>query len=197
MPEKNSDLHGNAPDRSSIVLVFIDVINDLEFEGGAELLKHALPTAERMASLKIRAKAAGIPVVYANDNFGRWRSNFRDVIEHCLNDGVRGEKVARLLLPDENDYFVLKPKHSAFFATPFEVLLEYLQVSKLILTGFTADQCILFTAADAFVRDYQIQVPQDCVASISDEGNLQALAYMRRIMHIDTAPSTALDLKNL
>ncbi len=109
-----------------------------------------------MARLVKRARAARIPVIYANDNFGRWRSNFQDVISHCLNDGVRGEPVARMLLPDADDYFVLKPKHSAFFSTMLDTLLKYLCVRRLILAGLTSESCVLLTAADAHMRDFEV-----------------------------------------
>src|SRR5687768_6666717 len=117
MPARNHNLHGNAPDTCSVALLLIDVINDLEFDGGNALLKPALRAAERIAALKERARELRIPVIYANDNFGRWRSNFNDVVQHCLLDGVRGRGLAELLPPQSSDYFVLKPKHSAFFST--------------------------------------------------------------------------------
>ena len=161
MPRKNESLHGNAPDRSPVVLLLVDVINDMEFAEGGALLEQALPAAGRIAELKHAAKAAGIPVIYANDNFGRWRSDFRDVVERCLTSGVRGEPVAQLLLPEPDDYFVLKPKHSAFHATPLDTLLTYLQATRVVLAGFTADACVLVTAAEAHMRDYEIFVPED------------------------------------
>jgi len=110
MPAKNEDLHGNAPENSSVALLLIDVINDLEFEGAGSLVEQAEVMAKRIASLKERARDAGIPAIYANDNFGRWQSDFRRVVTHCLEDGVRGEQMARILQPAEDDYFVLKPK---------------------------------------------------------------------------------------
>ena len=122
--EKNKDLHGNAPDDSDIALLLIDVINDLEFEGGQELFRDALPAAKNIARLKERAQQAGVPVIYVNDNFGRWRSDFKKIVSHCLNDQVRGRPIAELLAPDEQDYFVLKPKHSCFFSTTLDLLLK-------------------------------------------------------------------------
>jgi nicotinamidase-related amidase len=155
MPEKNQDLHGNVPDRSPVVLLLVDVINDMEFEGGDALLAQALPAAARIAELKGAARTAGIPVIYANDNFGKWRSDFRDVVERCLTTGVRGEPVAQLLVPEPDDYFILKPKHSAFHATALDTLLRYLHARRLIIAGFTADACVMVTAAEAHMRDYR------------------------------------------
>jgi nicotinamidase-related amidase len=149
MPAKNPTLHGNAPDKAAVALLLIDVINDLEFPEGEQLLQYALPMAQAIAQLKRRAKQAGVPTVYVNDNFGRWQSNFNHQVEHCLRDGVRGWPVVELLQPDEQDYFVLKPKHSGFYSTALDVLLEYLGVQTLILTGIAANICVLFTANDA------------------------------------------------
>ena len=191
------DLHGNAPDQCPVALLLVDVINDLEFEGGDRLLPNALPAAERLAALRRAARERDIPVIYANDNFGRWRSDFRHVVRHCLEDGVRGEPIARLLRPDDDDYFVLKPKHSAFFSTTLETLLAYLGARTLVLAGLTGDRCILFTAVDAFMRDFRVLVPADCTASIDDEENRQAVGYLERVLGLDVRPSTALDLDAL
>ncbi len=141
MPAKNDDLHGNVPDTADVALILIDVINDLEFDSGEEVLRHALPMAEQIKALKRRAKTAGIPVIYVNDNFGKWQSDFNTVLKHCLEEDVCGKPVAELLRPDEDDYFVLKPKHSGFFSTTLDTLLDYLQVKILILTGLTGDIC--------------------------------------------------------
>jgi nicotinamidase-related amidase len=197
MPSRNPDLHGNAPDQSPAALVLIDVINDLEFPGGEDLLAPALAAAERIAALRERARAAGVPVIYANDNFGRWRSDFREVIDHCLRDGVRGRPLVERLQPHPDDYFVLKPKHSGFFSTTLETLLAYLGTRRLILTGITGDICVLFTAHDAYMRDFGLHVPEDCIASEQREENERALAYMRRVLHADTTPSERLDLQEL
>lgn len=196
-PAKNPDLHGNAPDSASAVLLMVDVINDMEYEGGDKLLKQALPMAERLAGLKSRAKAAGLPAIYANDNFGRWQSDFASQVRHCTEDPVRGRAVARLLTPEDDDYFVLKPKHSAFFATPLETLLSYLGANTLILTGIATDSCVLFTAADAFLRDYDLIVVEDCVAAIEPAWHHDALSYMARVMKVRVCDSASIDLAPL
>lgn len=197
MPPKNHDLHGMVPDSSPVALVLVDVINDMEFPGGDRLAEHALPAAERIAELKRQARELGIPVIYCNDNFGRWRSDFHEVVQHCLEDGVRGANVVRLLKPDHDDYFVLKPKHSAFYSTTLDTLLDYLGARRLIFCGFSGDVCVLFTAGDAYMRDFHLHVPSDCSASIDVEENERALAYMRKNLKADTTPSTRLDLETL
>jgi len=197
MPAKNQDLHGNAPDKSAVALLIIDCINDLEFPEGDQLLRYALPMARQIRSLKERARSAKVPVIYVNDNFGRWQSNFNNQVEHCLNDGVRGQPIVELLTPDVDDYFVLKPKHSGFYSTALDVLLEYLAVRTVILTGVAGNICVLFTANDAYLRDYHLVVPADCVASNTEQENRTALDEMAKVLKADTRGSTELDLAKL
>ncbi len=197
MPAKNEDLHGNAPDKADVALLLIDVINDLEFPEGEQMLRHALPMAKRIAALKDRARMEGIPVIYANDNFGRWRSDFRAQVEHCLKDGVRGRPIVELLRPEEADYFVLKPKHSGFFSTSLDILLDYLGVKVVILTGVAANICVLFTANDAYMRDFNVVVPSDCVASNTEEETRHALEQISTVLKADIRASSELSFEDL
>src|SRR5436190_9577483 len=195
-PEKNEDLHGNVPDKSPVALLIVDMINDLEWSGGDRMAEQIRPVAEHIAELRRRAKALGIPTVYVNDNFGRWQSDRDELLSHCLDDDVRGRPVVRMIAPDDHDdYFVLKPKHSGFYSTTLETLLAYLQAKTLILTGIAGNSCILFTASDAFMRDYFLIVPSDCTASIDPDDNAHALKLMRELLDADTTPSTDLDLE--
>ncbi|MFN2603141.1 MAG: cysteine hydrolase family protein [Gemmatimonadaceae bacterium] len=197
MPAKNNDLHGNAPENCPVALLMVDVINDLEFEDGAKVLKQALPAAKRLAALAKRARSAGIPVIYANDNFGKWRSDFRQTVEHCCNNDVRGRPIAELLKPEESDYFVLKPKHSGFFSTTLETLLKYLETETLILAGIATDMCLLFTASDAHMRDYHLIVPDDCSAAATSADHNRAIELMKSKFEADTTPSDELDLQKM
>ena len=194
---KNADLHGNAPDKSNVALLLIDVISDFEFKDGDKLFKYALPMAKKLAALREKAKRAGVPVVYVNDNFGKWQSNFHNILEHACHEKVRGSEIAKLLKPDDEDYFVLKPKHSGFFSTTLDTLLEYLQCKTLILTGVTTDICILFTANDAYMRDFDLIVPRDCVAAVDPKENKHALEHLKRVLKADTRLSSKLDFDEL
>ena len=194
---QSSDLHGSAPDDSPVALLIIDMINDLEFPDAEKIEQPAIEAAKCIASLKTRAKEAGVAVIYCNDNFGRWRSDFREVVDRVCNDGVRGEPLARLLEPDHDDYFVLKPKHSAFFETTLETLLRHLGAKRLILTGITGDICLLITASDAYMRDYEIHVPADCTASVLAEDTEHALDYMARVLKANICTSGELDFAAL
>jgi nicotinamidase-related amidase len=195
MPGKNDDLHGSAPDKSEFALLLIDVINDLDFPEANQLLRFARPMARKISRLKERTKKAGIPVIYVNDNFGRWRSDFRRQVQHCLRGESRGREIVRLLQPEEDDYFVLKPKHSGFFSTTLETLLRYLGSKTLIITGIAGNFCVLFTANDAYMRDYDLIIPSDCTASNSAAENKEALALMRKFLKADTRPSATITLR--
>jgi nicotinamidase-related amidase len=197
MPVKSRDLHGNAPDKAGAALLLIDVINDFEFEGGATLLKLALPMSAKLAQLKRRAAAAGIPAIYVNDNFGKWQSDFKKIVAHCLEDGVRGKTFVESLLPDDQDYFVLKPKHSGFYGTALDLLLKHLGVTNLILTGIAGNNCVLFTANDAYMRDFSLFVPSDCSVSQSQKENKYALAQMKKVLKADIRDSSKLKLAKL
>jgi len=193
----NPDLHGNVPDDCSVVLILIDLINDFEFEGADEIFTNTLAIARTVASLKNKASEAGVPVIYVNDNFGRWQSDFRKLVDHCLNDGVRGRAIAELLVPDERDYFVLKPKHSAFYSTTLSLLLQYLRAKTLILSGIAGNVCVLFTAGDAYMRDFKLIVPRDCIASADESDTRYALEQMAKVLKADTRASVEIDFSNL
>ncbi len=193
----NADLHGNVAHRVPTALLLIDVINDLEFPEGRDVLPHALKMARAIQKLKKRAKAAGIPCIYVNDNFGIWQSDFRSVVKHCLEDDVCGAPLAQMLAPEEDDYFVLKPKHSGFYSTTLDTLLEYLDAKALILVGLAGNICVLFTANDAYMRDFRLFVPRDCCASNSAEDNKHALEQMKKVLKADISPAAKLDLDAL
>ena len=193
MPSANPDLHGNAPDKSPVALLLIDVINDLEFPEGDQLLRFAEPMARQIAILKQRARQASIPAIYVNDNFGRWKSDFRRTVDHCARHG-RGRDVVKLLRPEGSDYFVLKPKHSGFFSTTLDTLLRYLQTQTLILTGIAGNFCVLFTANDAYMRDFNLFVPRDCIVSNTKKENESALRLMQKFLKADTRSSSRIML---
>lgn len=180
-----------------VALLLIDVINDLEWEGGEQILPQARAMAEKLSALKQRAREHGIPAIYVNDNFGQWQSDFRRLVEHVLQDGVRGEAVASHLAPANDDYFVLKPLHSGFYQTTLSTLLDQLETTTLIITGMATDYCVLFTGADAYMRGFKIYVPPDCSAANEAGYHEQALALMERVLKADLTPSDELDLDAL
>lgn len=197
MPRGSHDLHGSAPDKSKTALLLIDVINDFDFPQGDELLRLAMPVGRNIAALKKRAQAAGIPAIYVNDNFGRWQSDFQKTIDHCVAADAKGKEFVEMLLPDDDDYFVLKPKNSGFYSTTLDLLLTHLTAENLILTGIAGNNCVFFTANDAYMRDYKVFVPADCAVSNSEDENAYALKQMETVLKADTTVAKELDLKEL
>jgi len=163
-------------------LLLIDVINDLDFDGSDALISEAEPMASRLAALKQRATQAGVPVIYINDNFGQWRSDFRRTVAHCTAHTSPGRRVSRRLRPTARDYFVLKPKHSGFYDTTLDTLLADLRVRRTILTGIAGNICVLFTANDAYMRDLKILAPADCIVSNTLNDNANALRQMETVL---------------
>lgn len=188
---------GREQPASPVAVLLIDVINGFDFEGSEGLASAANHAASRIADLAARAREKHVPIIYINDNFGQWRSDFRTTIAECSRPELPGHEVTRRLVPHANDYFVLKPRHSAFYCTPLELLLESLSAKKLILVGFAANICVLFTAHDAHMRGYEVWVPSDCVASNSPELTRGALAHVSLVSSARTAPSTELDFDEL
>lgn len=194
MPAKAKTLHGNVPDKCKTALLLVDVINPLDFPEAPQLMRYLPAMSARLRRFKERAKKAGVPAIYVNDNFGRWRSDFRAQVEHCLSKESRGRDLVRELEPEGDDYFVLKPKHSGFFASTLETLLLYLGAERLIITGIAGNFCVLFTANDAYMRDFELAVPSDCAISNTEEENQQALEIMSKYLKADTRPSTKIRL---
>jgi nicotinamidase-related amidase len=178
--------------KGGAALILIDVINPMDFDGSEALVRAALPAARALVALKRRARRHGVPTIYVNDNFGRWRSDFRTIVELCSRRAMPGSSIAKLLKPENRDYFVLKPKHSGFHATALEILLQTLKVRTIILGGFATNICVLFTANDGYMRGYRIRVPADCVAANSAADSRQALEQMREYLKADVRPSTKL-----
>lgn len=170
--------------RSDTALLIIDVINDLAFPGGEHVLPWAERMVERLAPFAESMRKAGVPVIYVNDNFDQWRSEFRDIYKYCTRKDARGRRVSRALKPGANDYFILKPKHSAFFATSLVPLLQHLGTKKLILAGMATNLCVFFSAHDAHMHEYKITVISDCCAAESDTDHDIALRQLQQFLRV-------------
>jgi nicotinamidase-related amidase len=173
-------------------LLLIDVVNDLKFAGSEALIEQAEPMARRLSAFKRRAVRAGVPVIYVNDNFGRWRSDFRRTVAHCTARSSPGRVVSMRLRPTARDYFVLKPKHSGFYDTTLDTLLENLQIARVVVTGIAGNICVLFTANDAYMRGLRIFAPADCIVSNTPQDNAHALRQIETVLKGCIAPSTRL-----
>jgi nicotinamidase-related amidase len=152
------------------------MISEFRYPDGERIVRSARKAAPNIARLRERAHAAGIPVIYVNDTAGNWESDQKAFIRRCKNNPAsRGGELAELLAPAPEDYFMFKPRHSAFFGTPLHALLKQLNVGRLIATGVTSHQCVLFTAMDAHVREFDLVIPSDCIGAGSVADTKHAL----------------------
>jgi nicotinamidase-related amidase len=181
---------GSADGSARTALLLVDFINDLDFDGGEALRPRAEAAARRTAELKRALKSNNVPAIYANDNFDQWTSNFSDLVEAYSAPDSRGRELARLLKPEREDLSVLKPRHSAFYGTPLEFLLAELEIQRLVIVGLVTEMCVLFTAHDAYVRKFQMWIPEDCVASSDAQVHERTLLHLREVLGVDTRPST-------
>lgn len=167
---------------SATALVLVDFINPMRFPGANALLRGALEAAHATARLKRRLSAQGAVAIYANDNYGIWRSDFKDLVKACQAlPGARGE-IATLLAPGDGDLTVLKPLHSAFHSTPLDHLLRQMQTQQLIVVGLAADMCVHLTAMDAYMRGFKVWVPANCTAAEHEPHKQAALRQMSRVL---------------
>ena len=179
---------------SSTALVLVDVINPFDFEGGGAFAKRSLRAARAIARLRDRATRARVPVIYVNDNLGKWRSDAASVVAFCCRPGMPGAPIVALLQPRRRDYVLLKATLSGFYQTPLETMLRLGRVRTVIVTGFAADNCVLFTAADAYMRDFRLVVPRDCIEAKTPDALRRALTTMKELFDARTTPSGRLRL---
>jgi len=175
-------------------LVVIDMFSAWDFPDADALGRAAIRAAGCIAALKRRCDGAGVPTVFVNDNRGRWRSDAPGIVAESAVASRTGAAIAERLRPGEQDYFVLKPKHSAFFATPLDLLLRHLRVRRLIVSGVAADQCVLLAAIEARMQDYDVVVPADCVGAQTAARHASALRHLESAHKVRVAASRGLRL---
>jgi len=179
-PQENlAGEEGEKKTSSHVALLLVDVVNDLSFEGNETIVQRGKEMAPKVKKLAEECRNRDIPVIYCNDNWSQWRSNWDNIMEHCVSEKSAGREMSKLLLPEKDDYIVIKPKHSAFFSTTLDVLLHHLRTRTLIIAGLAGNICVLFTANDAYMRDYAVMVVEDCTASKTDEENKIAMQMIR------------------
>jgi nicotinamidase-related amidase len=180
-----------------VALVLIDVINAFDFPGSRGIVRAATKATPHIERLTARARELGVPVIYVNDNFGQWRSDFKSTVAACTQPDQPGREISARLRPQPGDYFVLKPQHSGFYSTSLGLLLTELGIHTLILVGFATNLCVQFTANDAHMRGYRLVVPGDCTASNSDRLTRAALAQIRVALNADVRRASQLDFSVL
>ena len=188
-------MHAKDLPRCKQALLLVDFINPLDFPGAQELAPEALSAARATALLRRELRSRGVPTIYANDNFGSWHSDFKSMVRQFMAGSGPSARMAKLLKPGQRDLTVLKPRHSAFYGSPLDIILEKMGVETLIIAGVATDICVQLTAAEGFLRGFRMSVPRDCTAAESLEKKNAALAYMHGILKCDVSPSRARTLR--
>src|SRR6185369_11334399 len=178
-----------------LALLVVDMVSSWDFPDAGALAPAALAIAPRIGAIERRCRSVGVPVVFVNDNRGRWRSEFRELVRVSIAESATGAAIAKHLQPGDDDYSVLKPKHSAFYATPLDLLLRHLRVTRLVISGVASDQCIVMSAAEATMRDYDVVVPRDCIADQTPARTARALRHLREALDVETTASARLRLR--
>ncbi|WP_191559265.1 isochorismatase family cysteine hydrolase [Metabacillus idriensis] len=178
--------------KDSCALLIIDMINNFKFKHGEVLAEQANQVSEQILELKKKMQQKNYPIIYINDHYKLWQADFQKISEKCTNDLSR--PIIEKLYPDETDFFLIKPMHSAFYGTALNMLLDNLYIKHLILKGIAGNICVLFSANDAFMRGYKLSVPSDCIASNDKEDNEYALRMMENVLKADTSNSSTLKI---
>ncbi|GAK08584.1 isochorismatase family cysteine hydrolase [Geomicrobium sp. JCM 19038] len=180
-----------------MAMLIIDMINDFSFEDGQDLLASASHLPEKISILKKQLKSHHVPIIYVNDNYGRWQSDFKDLYSHCLQQQGNVREFNEMIKPEDDDYFVLKPQFSGFYATPLDILLRQLDVQTLLICGIAGNMCVHFTANDAYMRKFKLFIPSDLSASLTEEENDQAISIMSTVLRATTTPSDQLVINSM
>ncbi|KGX86951.1 cysteine hydrolase family protein [Pontibacillus marinus] len=174
------------PNQTAVLIV--DMINDFQFSHGETLLSETKKMLPNIIQLKQYAKQHHFPIIYVNDHYSLWQADLHRIYQKCLHDQNR--ELLDQIVPHETDYFLIKPKHSAFHQTALQALLSELGIKHLIITGIAGNICVLFTANDAYMREYSLSVPQDCIASNDEQDNAYALKMMENVLKADITPTS-------
>lgn len=169
-------------------LLVVDMLNPYEHEDSEQLAEHVAAVLPGVETLLEGAATAEVPVIYVNDNFGDWNSSAEELAERA-KAGAHPDLVEPVL-PSEDASFVIKARHSTFYETPLEYLLDQMDVARLVLAGQVTEQCILYSALDAYVRHFRVTIPTDAVAAIHDHLAEAALELMERNMRAELRPAS-------
>jgi nicotinamidase-related amidase len=162
------------------------MINTWAMADGRAVRREAVRILPQLRRLLDGARRARAPFIYANDNFGQWRSDLPALIARVQSAGAASRRIVDALAPEPDDYIVLKPRHSAFFATPLELLLQSLRTGRLVITGASGDQCVLGTVADALLRGYDVVVPRDAIACATPARTRAIVSHFDTVMKVRT-----------
>ncbi len=171
-------------------LLIIDIINDFQFKHGKALAEKTVTICPNIVKIKEMMLKKERPVIYINDHYNLWQADYDKIMKKCRNS--LSAPIIEALYPTDQDYFLIKPKHSAFFGTALHTLLSQLKVKNLVLSGIAGNICVLFTANDAYMREFGLFIPNDAIASADEQDNTYALRMMENVLKADVRPTEKL-----
>jgi nicotinamidase-related amidase len=163
-------------------VIALDLITDFAFPDGARVRRALSRHRAAITQLLARARSQRVPVLYANDNLGAWRSDAPALIAHCTDSRRAGAALVQALCPQAEDEIVLKPRHSAFFGTPLVALLDDRRIDTLVIVGVSAESCVWMTACDAHTRGFKLVIPADTLAGASSAAVRRTLTSLREVL---------------
>jgi nicotinamidase-related amidase len=169
-------------------LVVVDMLNTYEHEDADKLTASVREVLPNIVDLVERATDDGeVEVVYVNDLYGQWNAGRSELLERVVRGRYR--ELIEPIAPAEDAIFIVKARHSIFYETPLEYMLRQQGIGKLVLAGQVTEQCILYSALDAYIRHMEVVVPHDAVAHIHADLADAALRMMQINMRADVVPA--------
>jgi nicotinamidase-related amidase len=173
-------------------LIVVDMINSYDHPDADKLTKSVEKALPKMVDLVKRAADEDVTTIYVNDNFGAWNSNREELVESALEGEYK--ELVEPIRPEKDTAFVVKARHSIFFETPLSYLLTENDVERVVLVGQATEQCILYSALDAYIRHFEVAIPRDAVAHIHEHLADAAFEMMEINMDAEIADSESIEL---
>jgi nicotinamidase-related amidase len=161
-------------------LLLVDVIDDFRHEGGDALLTSFRSRHGALVEVLRETRASGLPVIYANDQRGRWDGDAPGLVRRAVEDGRAGALVDAIR-PQPGDRFIVKPRYSAFDSTPLAILLAELSIDRILLAGAATEMCVAQTAIAARELGFKVSVLADACACVDEADERIALSYLERV----------------
>ncbi|PEL06148.1 cysteine hydrolase family protein [Bacillus sp. AFS017336] len=171
----------NQKNKQLPALLIVDLINSFTFKHGSILLEKSLHMIPKINYLRELFKNKKLPIVYVNDYYKIENPTPEKLIKYCINP-LSYDLISHIK-PSDEDYFIFKPNYSGFYLTKLEDLLNELKVTHLVIVGVAGNRCVLFTANDAFMRNYNLIIPQDAISSVTDYDESVTIYMMKDILN--------------
>ncbi|MEW6244759.1 MAG: isochorismatase family cysteine hydrolase [Bacillota bacterium] len=166
-------------------LLVVDMLYDFINEDGALYCgDSAKAIVDRVAWAIRSARERGEPVIFICDNHKEGDREFEMFPVHCIA-GSRGAAILPEIAPEPGDHIIKKRRYSGFYGTDLDLTLREAGVEHVVLVGVCTNICVLYTAADARMRNYRVTVLKDAVASFDEGSHQWALKEMESTLGVE------------